>query len=513
MKTFLKFFILAFIITLAPQLLSAQQSVQKAKKEAEKLYRKVTKRQFKKFKTDYPKALWAISVIEQNAPNAPFGYDQLADKIPEWIALNDVLEQFPDYKISYKGQTIQLQVKNYRPLLKTARKKAAKAHMEAALQIIRNTSDFEARKKALGHFDKVRKYSDDYQAEINRESAKIYYDEGARLASADNLKALTSAIQYLEKATQYVSGYRNSRELLQNIRNKGATLAYEAAVRQENEGTFDAEKEAARLYSQADQWVPGYRDAKEKAQTARVRATVDVVVINRKGYAINPDSIPDDIRDKTNDYILFPDYHNLLKNVNLKYRDNYGLAARKTGRGFILIKPESPSDYNLFEYSQPAPQTSSRKYVVYTQQVFQNGKYQDKVISESQFNVLQKKKAKGLTKHIGYFKIIVYQSELKATKLLKIWDVRNPQHPRLIETIPLQHNFKSTMTHVYFTGDKLAKPDSVKTGVTGQFLDKQELIRKYNEMPVTLWLKVCPDKLASILNKEIAYRELSLTRE
>ena len=513
MKTFLKFSVLAFILTLPPQILSAQQSVLKAKKEAEKLYRKGTKRQFKKFREDYPKALWAISVIEQNAPNAPFGYDQLADKIPEWIALNDVLRQFPNYQIAYKGQTIKLQVKDYRPLLKTARKKAAKAHMEAALQIIRSTSDFEERKKALQHFDKVRKYSNAYQAEINRESAKIYYDEGARLASADNLKALTSAIHYLEKATQYIPGYRDSREILQNIRNKGAALAYEAAVKQENEGTFEAEKEAARLYSQADQWVPGYRDAKEKAQTARARATVDVVVINRKGYAINPDSIPDDIRDEANDYIHFPDYHNLLKNVNLKYRDNYGLAVRKTGRGFILVKEENPSDDNLFKYSQPAPETTSRKYVVYTQRVFQNGKYEDKIISASQFNILQKKETKGQAKHTGYLKTIVYQSELKATKLLEIWDARNPQHPQLIETIPLQRDFKSTMTHIYFTGDKLAKPESVKTGVTGHFLGKQELIRKYNSTPVTLWLKACADKMVNVLNKEIAYRELAPVRK
>ena len=534
------------------QTITAQQSVKETKKEAEKLSKKITKRHFKKFKTNYEKALWVMSVIEKNATTSKFGYDMLADKIPGWIAMNDVLEQFPGGEISYKGETIELQVKDYRPLLKEARAKAAKAHMNAALKIINSTTRFTTREEALHHFGKVSRYSNEYQNEIRQESAKIYYDEGLRIynastdfsnqlkcgvyfqkangfipnykdnnnllaelyynegvkqASTETLDALVKASKYLTQANHYAPNYKNTSELLKKVHEKGAEISYHAAEAKENEGSFEAEKEAAQFYSEANRWIPGFLDAAEKAKMAEIRARVDVIVVNKNGRCIPPSTLSKDIKSKTRDHIHFPDCQNILKNVDLRYRDNYNLAARKLGHGFILIRMENDPNYKPY-YTHPNPKVSTRIYTAYTQRLLKDGKYYDKKISESQYNILKRMDSKGLAKHTGYVKTAVYHTYLFTRKIMETWDIRDPQYPVMIDAVPLLYVFNSTMKRVYFTGDAKAKPPTVKTGTFGQLKSKADLLNEYYRSDFTPRLNENATKVLKVLNNEISYREL-----
>ncbi|UBM63375.1 hypothetical protein LA303_05260 [Candidatus Sulfidibacterium hydrothermale] len=542
---------LSLLLFFSPAVLG-QQAVKEATKEAEKLNKKITKRHFKKFKTEYKKALWAMSVIEKNAASNPFGYDQLADAIPDWIKLNDILEMFPDGVISCKGKTIPLQVKDYRPLLKEARAKAAAAHMKAALQIIHSTTDFTQRQKALEHFALAKKYSNAYQNEINHESAAIYYEEGmriykmypdfshrfkavyyfdkantfipnynnsnpmlaslfyqkgAQLASSRQLNDLMDAKKYLSKTIQYVPDYKNTAALLKEVNIKGAWLLYQAAKAKETEGTFQSEAEAANLYKQADQWIPGYLDAAARAQKAERCSVAEVIVINPNGKAIEPYELSGIISRDTPPYIHFPRLTNAMTNINLNYPDNYPLFARRLGNGFILIKLNK-DEKNPPEFIRTAPKTSIGRYVTYTQQVMKDGKPVTETITESQYNQLKAQNVKGLSKHEGYVKTILTQTLLMTNERIEIWDVRKPEHPVMLGMIALPSRIRSTQKQVSVYGDKTALPGNIRTGTFGHLKTKQELLEEFKEEGILPYLNEYSEHLLKILNNEITFRRL-----
>jgi tetratricopeptide (TPR) repeat protein len=437
-------------------------------------------------------------------------------------------------------------------LLKEARAKAAAAHMKAALQIIHRTTDFAQRQKALEHFALAKKYSNTYQNEINHESAAIYYDEGmrifkmypdfqhrlkavyyfdkantfipnynnsnpmlaslfyqegARLASSKQLNDLIEAKEYLSKTIQYVPDYKNTATLLKEVNNKGAWLLYQAAKAKETEGTFQSEAEAANLYKQADQWIPGYLDAAYRAQKAKRCSVADVIVINPKGEAIEPYKLPREITKYTPPYVHFPRLTNAMTNINLNYPDNYRLFARRLGNGFILVKLNKNQE-NTPEFIRTAPQITTRQYVTYTQQVIKDEKPVTKTITESQYNQLKALNVRGLSKHEGYVKTTVTQTLLMTNERIEVWDVRKPEHPVMIDMIVLPSRIRSTQKQVTVYGDKKALPDNIRTGTFGQLKTKQELLEEFKAQRFLPYLNRHPDQLLRILNDEIAFRKL-----
>ena len=55
----------------------------------------------------------------------------------EWLKLYQQLNKFENGSVSYKGETIQLELKNYEPILKEAKEKASKAHFDEAMAYYR----------------------------------------------------------------------------------------------------------------------------------------------------------------------------------------------------------------------------------------------------------------------------------------------------------------------------------------------------------------------------------------
>ncbi len=536
----------------ATQQITAQQSVIDAKKAAEKLNKKVNKKWFKRFKASYPQALKDIAKIETEATKSEFGYDKLADKTGNWIALNNKIKKIGS-EVTYKGETIKLEYKDYIPLRDEARVKASKAHYDAALKIIAETKDYKKREVAIDHltkcwkYDYVKEYKDkvkEQKALIHYEEgvrilttsktfaekeksikffnkatrvvkdykdsktliAKLYFDEAVKLSKTNELKNLYAANKYFVAADKSVSNYKNCINLKNELRKNIAAKQYQKGVKKANENSFEAQEEAAKWFENAQTWVENYKDAAEKAKTAMKYSKARVLFVEKNGTLIIP-KYKFEFQNATKDYIVFPNVKSELKALDMNNPKNYAKATNILKYGFLLMKAGKTTT----KFSKIAPVTTVKNIDTY----YMVEKSNNKETKTTKFIYNTAKNSKKIEKEKLY-KYYEYHgkvsrteegSKLVATYHIDIWDVRNPIKPVKIGTYSYNKTFSDKKITEKYTGDAKARPKKLTNTEAGLKTEAELIKQSKNRASVKLIIETNYKRIAKILDSKIKYRK------
>ncbi len=520
----LSLIITVFLIsTLTSSISYAQESVNNCILYAKRLQRNINERNFKNFKDNYSQALKDISDIESKAATNKFGYDEIADNADGWINLNQILNDFTGSIISYKGENIHLEIKDYVPIFKQAKENASKGHFDEAINIIQASKIYENRLRAIPHLDKAKKYAEKYTEQVKDNKALIYYEEGLRLynqktdfelrvesvplfekaleqkdpykdtrsllaklysdeadliSESNDLKNLRKTISYYDKALLYVSDYEgvNGKKLL--TKQKGASILYKQALNKEKEQSFIAQSQAANLYNEAIQWMNGYKDAADRAIIAEKNSTLKVVFLDDNGNIISSNTTTNNITSKTNKYIIKPKISN--SSIDLQNTSNYKELANELGSGFILIKLNT--DEINYSYKGINTQTDSLKidkFFLFKRNI-STGKTSEKEISEQEYKeglkeLKASRSSSGSKFRVSYktykgtFYTTTKTASVENTYPLEIWDIRNPDHPIKIKSIINSDIIRDRKIRTTYSGSMKIKPELTNEGnVKGQ---------------------------------------------
>lgn len=540
----------------------AQYSVKDAIKYASKLKKKVKKGNFKKFNKSYTQALQAIEKIESKATTTEFGYDGIASNINSWIKLNNILAKFPNAKITYKDESIDLKVKDYSSLKIEAKTKAAQAHFDAGIKIIDANKDFTERKKAFSHFTKVRGFANDYVGiyaekieeakgkvyyqeatrllnegktfeekkksvsfftsakkicdtykDIDEKVAALYYDEAIRLAASDKLKDLSAATGCFANANKWIADYKECVAKRADVCEKGAGIIYNLAVEKEKEKSFAAQSKAAEMFENANNWVKDYKDATARAKIARDRSKVNVLVVNKNGNLLSPSAFAYGLKQKLPNYFITPSSIKDAANIDMNNTDNYAEAKKVLGYGFVVVKMGEPES---IEYSKSGP-TSSMKdvhsYYVKKKDV-STGKMETNKISEKTYKTMKTVIAiakedggQTLLKYSGKVSTSVESATAIATYSLEVWDARDVENPVRVGVINRKWSKNDRIVREVYAGDRLANPGNL-SNPTRSLKTEAELKASLTSNPpsVKQLVKLDIEKIAEKIKLNIFYK-------
>lgn len=554
--------VLIFFLVATIETAFAQQSVLDSKEYAEKLLGKVKSRNFKKFNESYEQALKDIAEIEANAPTTEFGYDAMADNMPDWIELNNILKKFDGGKITLKEETITFQIKDYSPLLTETKSKAAKGHFDAAVKIIESNTDFNTRlDEAFGNFVKAKSYSSEFNDKITEYRAQVYYEEGARILKtgtsfdekvkcetyftnalkeisdykdikdlmaafyySEGVKLITStkiddvsnAITYITNAGKYIENYKESATKIELAKQNGAKILYNEGLTKEKEKTFEAQLKAIEFYNSANKWVEGYKDATAKAEAIEKRIKVEVYVCNEDGQIISPTTFDYNLQSKTNSYIITPTAPEALSTFHMRDPMFYKDARKAMGHGFILIAPGAGQKGYTYKVEDPKVTTETVKKYYQVDIEAVSKKETSKEITEKEYKTaktildLSGKKPDELLMRLEVYEGTVTTTVSKASFngdfAVDIIDFRNPTTIKTIKTIPYTNSYSDTKTKTTYSGSPKAQPNYLKNDKEALMTEAEfyEYVKSY---PVSceIIVKRNYDIIAEYLNKDLVY--------
>ncbi len=555
MQTLMKRLILTVIVFLSTFLIfhsKAQQSVENSCRYAKSLLRRVDSRNFNNFKKYYNQALKDIAEIELKSSTKKYGYDDIVDNAPGWIKLNLLLSDFKVSSISYSGESVVFKIVDYTPLLQEAKEKASKEHFDEALKVINASHIFENRLKVFSHLNKAKDISEEYTDKVRSYKAKVYYDEGLRLYDeeadfimnqecisffekalnevdsykdtkeliakiysdqADNLSEsnrlddLRKAISLYDKAMYFVSNYNSAGSKVMVVKDKGASNLYQKAVKKEKEQSFSGQYQAANLFNEVNEWVNGYKDARERAHEARLHSYLNVVIQDESSKIILPNQSTDELLTTTKKYITIPKINHL--NIDLSSTDNYKTVADELGAGFILIRlAENNTTYNYLGVDTQTNTHKIQKYYMNKRNI-KTGKTIIKEISEEEYKtgIKQPRSAQSGSNYRTTYKTyygtlseITKTATVEASFTIEIWDVRDPLHPQKIKDIIKLENTADKKLKETYSGSIKVKPELKDEG---EVKTKEELLTKAKNQKITVELivKSKANEIAEVLNQ------------
>ncbi len=236
----------------------AQKSVTESINYAEKLNKKIKKRRFKKFKTNYETALSDMANIEAGA-NDEFGHDKIADNINNWIKLNTILANFDGGTISYKDESVALKIKDYNALKETSFTTAAQEHYDAAMKIISEKESYDDKKASFKHFKKCSHYdiAKVHTDKIIENKTIVHYNEGLRLyETGANYEEKSKSVTYFNRANKLTPNYNNNNELV-------LELYYNEGIRISGLESFNEQKQCVTYFKMANKITPNYKENNE----------------------------------------------------------------------------------------------------------------------------------------------------------------------------------------------------------------------------------------------------------
>jgi tetratricopeptide (TPR) repeat protein len=523
--------------------------VKKTKNAAIKLQTKVSNSNFKKFKKNYTKAVDEIEMAIKTYPNEEFGYDKLVEEIPAWIEMYAAIAKLPAEGVTdSKGNTFTYEVVDHSALLETAKVKAGEAHYNAALKLLENAADYSVVKDGFKHFDKAKEYVDTYNDKIPEHEAtalynegvrimnqtdasfnqkekclkffdmaeerinpfkdiitlraKLYFDEGVRLMASSDLKDITKAIEQLNKSGEFVANYNDYPTKIEEARTNAAEIIYQKAMAEESENNFKAQAKAAETYKEIREWVAEYKDAELRAKAAEKRAFINVMVVS-SGKELKPGTHDYWVKGRCKKHVVNPKVGDDIAHLDLKDLKSFVKVTEKTGKYFVVIKKAETEPVGKYTVNKPTK--STKKRTVYTAQ--EKGK--DEVsIGSILYNTMKKQKAEGA--HKGTI-LRTYSGTLTTEKAsctysmtvnVEIWDLRNPESPTLIATVPVVKTKTISKENNSYSGDPKAKPDRMSSQ-SMTLPTEDEMKSKVGFNTVTLSKLLREDKVRKDLAKKL----------
>lgn len=395
------------------------ENITNTNKLVQKLNKKVKGSSVKKFGKVYPGACADMENLVAEAPKSEFGYDVIAKNVKKWIYIHNTLNKnFADGPLVFKKLSIDLNYVDYEPLMIESKKKAAKAHFDAANKIFSEEKDYQKRLESIKHFKDARNLANDedketiYASSIGDEKEKeIHYDEGIRLLKegktfdeklqsevilkkiskykeykdvsvkmselyyAQGVKLLASSdVKEVIKAQKYFAtisksydkAYKDIVAKNNQACEKVAGIYYREAFGLEKVQTFEGQAIAAAKYKTVLSWVTDYKDANARMSTCNSRAKARIICVKADGGTY----MGNDLRDASNiridakfkDYMSIPIVSSDLSGIDMNDNANFAKAKDKLGYGFLVLKVGRSGNVS---YSLEAPTSTTKEIDAY----------------------------------------------------------------------------------------------------------------------------------------------------
>lgn len=215
----------------------------------------------KVYKSENAKAEVYINDMIAKAERNNIYYADIADNISDWILLynkNLTLKTIYPAGLTGKKETVIFEPVDYTALKEKAFTKAPEALYEQALFLSNNSGD-ETRKavKALSYLRRAKKYSHHIDDKINLLGAEISYNTAEILATSYKPDKLVKASEYYTQANAWVPEYKDSLQKAQTIKRKAAALYIEEGNSGIRLRDYTAFRYAKRAYLNAEKIIPG----------------------------------------------------------------------------------------------------------------------------------------------------------------------------------------------------------------------------------------------------------------
>lgn len=396
------FILVIFLMAGFASHLQAQNSVNEAQRFAELCLKKVKKHRFKKLKEYYPEAMQDINRIIANTTDEPFSHDRIADLGAGWITLMETLDRFSDQELTYKGSTINFNIRDYSTIYQKAKAIACRDHYLAGVATMDNyKNNYFLQEHAIPDFQKSLRYGNIYKNDIYLRAATIYYDQGLQIYnSSGSFSDRVKAAVPFGKALKWVDPFKNTRELMASLYfDEASGLLNRVPVpSQAADQVFKNKniwpemgknlKDASAYFRKADTWVPDYKSCRAREAEVNQEAASILYMAGMKyasvhtfrtqsiaagffhdvshwepGYKDAGDQArmarershyilviahangtpvrPSEIQKKLSSYryMINPDVSRRIGlNLNLNNPENWPAVANRLGRGFILLK-------------------------------------------------------------------------------------------------------------------------------------------------------------------------------
>ncbi len=490
----------------------AQESVKEAVELADKLSNKVKKGTFNDFKEVYVKAIAEIDKIIADAPNSEFGYDAIAANAPDWIELNNILATFPEGKIVFKEESIDLHVVDYKPVLADAKIKSCDAYFAAGKKILSSASDYDGQYESFKMFLKANEYGDHHKDEILNLRAEVYYNEAVRLSSSTDLTDLKKSVNLFYDSNKMVDGYKDNKAKREELSPKVAEAVYQQAVLESQTETLEAQQKAYDLFIESGQWVKDYKDSREKADMISAGMEIHVFVVDKNGTVFLPQKFEYELQSKTKKHVVTPGEISAFEGLDMNNPANYSAAVKKYGKGIVIIKADISAV--KYDYQAGAPKVTTETKNYYT--LKKRDEKEEEEIDEQTYKASKKIIDFGINNNADPGdRVFIYTGELTRTVEsasvtadipVEIWDLRNPEKPVKVFQIELYQKRTDSKTVETYDGDVRAQPKKL-TVENKTIATKEELIAgiKTQEVNVAAFVKSHINEFAAELDK-IEYR-------
>ncbi len=361
--------LVAAAILVPMQAIEAQQAVNDALSQAEKVSFETNKKQLKKeqkaLKSIYAKALKEIASLQAAAQKKPENYVKMADECHLWADLQTRME-----RLVQEGKWAAVEHVNYDSLQTDIRAHAAKYYYDEGRKQCESSKKMEQKQIGLATMEKANKYDTIYATNIvnYRDSVELPYAHTLAQSNkeADQIEALTlfnAIIARHEGDSAMVARITPDRVRLQN-------LFFDKAEALFGKERYQAQYDAARYYALAGD----FGNSVEKEKLAYKRGVLSVAIVDSvTNTALNLD-------EKTLKTLrnAFPDYYDFETLQGLP------IDSLKNNRCALIFTYDSEK-FGHYQYAHNKSEMD-KQVIKFMQRVTKDGVVSEKEISEKDYN-------------------------------------------------------------------------------------------------------------------------------
>lgn len=409
---------------------------------------------------EYPLAIEEIETALNDLPDAPLGYDELADLSANWVdmfaALKDipttikgkessVTTKFVDYNGKHKEFTAKAIDQNYaagEKLLaaeliadkdiaikhfirvnelngnknfKESNKNIVILAISAANDTLASGTEINEKIACIPYFETAEKYG--YKESWKSKIAEVYYVEGkTKIESTTKFKSQVKAIdKYFTEAHKYENPYKDIDEI-------SAKVYYDAAESYSQvKPNYKKMAKADELYGKAIEYKPDYKDVKEKKAFAHLKKNVRLFIIDVDGTCTSNSTL----------IKYLPEYF-IVEKAEGTFPDSESLK-KLAGKNAVVIKLADNIDV---KYNH-SPLAKTSKTVTKYYALSDKGKWicSTKLLNDESIKAKTLKPSEVSTR-TGKKTSEKESATITSIFSMELWDVRNDS-PVLLKTKPL----------------------------------------------------------------------------
>jgi hypothetical protein len=240
------------------------------------------------------KANSIINLAIEEANQNPEAYLKIADQVNLWITLNNNLRILSDrYPNGLDGKKLHANFKytDYQALKTQSGDYASDAYYDKALKLYTNESlTAQARRPAIGYFEKATNYSSKHDADIFPMAAELCYLIATEESTSEDITILEDASLMYKQAEKWIPGYKDSLLQIAKLNQKIANTYISKGNLYFNQKNYSAFRSALENYNAAEQYVGGC--ALQQILATKNALTIKVAYL----FGGNSYSYPDDYK-------------------------------------------------------------------------------------------------------------------------------------------------------------------------------------------------------------------------